>query len=86
MVKNNYNVILMAPTEILARQHFNRFLNDFKYYNIGIGLMIKKMGYYGLKGFKTTKKKGRCFKINNTRQDKYFNRNTLTFRSKFRIS
>ncbi len=57
MVKNNYNVILMAPTEILARQHFNRFLNDFKYYNIGIGLMIKKMGYYGLKGFKTTKKK-----------------------------
>jgi len=57
IVNNNYNVILMTPTEILARQHFIRFLNDFRFYNIGLGLMIKKSGYYGLKGFKTYKKK-----------------------------
>lgn len=57
IVDNGYNVVFMAPTEVLANQHFDRFLNDFSYLDYGIGLMIKNFGYYGIKGLKAKKKK-----------------------------
>ncbi|MEM5881810.1 MAG: ATP-dependent DNA helicase RecG [Candidatus Aenigmatarchaeota archaeon] len=56
-VNSGYMVIFMAPTEILANQHFHRFLNDFSYYDYGIGLLIKNSGYYGIHGFKVRKNK-----------------------------
>ncbi|MGC8981695.1 MAG: ATP-dependent DNA helicase RecG [Minisyncoccia bacterium] len=56
-VNSGYNVIFMAPTEVLADQHFNRFLLDFSHLDYGIGLMIKNFGYYGLRGYKVKKSK-----------------------------
>jgi ATP-dependent DNA helicase RecG len=58
-----YKVLLMAPTEVLATQHFYRFLKDFSSYDLGLGLMIKKEGYYGLRGFKTRKNKDEIFRL-----------------------
>lgn len=63
VVNNGYLVILMAPTEILANQHFQRFLSDFSYYEIGIGLLIKNIGYFGLHGFKSYKSKENIFRL-----------------------
>jgi ATP-dependent DNA helicase RecG len=56
-VNSGYMVILMAPTEILANQHFRRFLEDFSYTDYGIGLLVKNNGYYGLHGFRAIKNK-----------------------------
>ena len=39
---NNYQTALMAPTEILATQHYNNMLNLFKDYNINISLLTSK--------------------------------------------
>ena len=39
---NNYQSVLMAPTEILATQHYNNMLNLFKDYNINISLLTSK--------------------------------------------
>ncbi|GIW65620.1 MAG: ATP-dependent DNA helicase RecG [Candidatus Parcubacteria bacterium] len=57
VANSNYKVLFMAPTEILATQHFYRFLKDFRFYDFGIGLMVKKIGYYGLRGYKAKKNK-----------------------------
>jgi ATP-dependent DNA helicase RecG len=56
-VNSGYMVILMAPTEILANQHFRRFLEDLSYTDYGIGLLVKNNGYYGLHGFRAIKNK-----------------------------
>lgn len=40
MKLNNYQSALMAPTEILAKQHFENAKNLFKNYNIKVGLLI----------------------------------------------
>ena len=37
---NQYQSVLMAPTEILARQHYNTLINLFKNYNFKISLLI----------------------------------------------
>jgi len=37
--KNKYQTVIMAPTEILARQHFEEFCKLFAGYNITIGLL-----------------------------------------------
>src|SRR3989344_340830 len=37
-VQNNFQVAYMAPTEVLARQHFEEFIRRFKQLNIKIGL------------------------------------------------
>ncbi len=37
---NNYQSVLMAPTEILAKQHYENILNIFKDYNLNIKLLV----------------------------------------------
>ncbi len=49
-------VIFMAPTEILAQQHFQRFLNHFINFDVGLGLITSGQIFYGLKGFRSRKK------------------------------
>jgi len=51
----NLQVIFMAPTEILAQQHFQRFLKDFSSFDIGLGLLTSGQIFYGLKGFRAIK-------------------------------
>jgi len=48
-------VIFMAPTEILAQQHFQRFLKDFSNFDFGLGLLTSGQIFYGLKGFRAIK-------------------------------
>ncbi len=42
VVKNNYQCALMAPTEILARQHYQNLQKIFKNYSIKISLLLSK--------------------------------------------
>jgi len=67
-VNSGYMVILMAPTEILANQHFRRFLEDFSYTNYGIGLLVKNSGYYGLHGFRSFKNKNQIINLIHTKK------------------
>jgi len=67
-VNNGYMVILMAPTEILANQHFRRFLDDFSYTNYGIGLLVKNSGYYGFHGFRAIKNKEQMIALISTKK------------------
>jgi len=56
ILKDDFQVIFMAPTEILAQQHFQRFLKDFSFLDIGLALLTSGQIYYGQKGFKAIKK------------------------------
>ncbi|MCS7184117.1 MAG: ATP-dependent DNA helicase RecG [Patescibacteria group bacterium] len=60
---SGYKTLFMSPTEVLATQHFYRFLKDFSSFNIGLGLMIKKSGYYGINGFKSKKSKEELIRL-----------------------
>jgi ATP-dependent DNA helicase RecG len=51
----NFQVVFMAPTEILAQQHFQRFLKDFSLFDFGLGLLTSGQIFYGLKGFRAGK-------------------------------
>jgi ATP-dependent DNA helicase RecG len=51
----DFQVVFMAPTEILAQQHFQRFLKDFSRFNFGLGLLTSGQIFYGLKGFRAVK-------------------------------
>jgi ATP-dependent DNA helicase RecG len=51
----DFQVVFMAPTEILAQQHFQRFLKDFSNFDIGLGLLTSGQIFYGLKGFRAGK-------------------------------
>ena len=42
VVKTGYQVAFMAPTEILAKQHFQTIYNALKGFNVGIGLLTGK--------------------------------------------
>ncbi|MCS7200661.1 MAG: ATP-dependent DNA helicase RecG [Patescibacteria group bacterium] len=55
VASKDYQVIFMAPTEILAQQHFGRFLKDFSNFNIGLGLITSGGAFYGERGFKAVK-------------------------------
>jgi len=43
VVGNNSQVAIMAPTEILAEQHYNSFINHFQKYKINCQLLISKL-------------------------------------------
>ncbi len=51
----DYQTIFMAPTEILAQQHFSRLLKDFSCFDFGLALITSGGIYYGEKGFKISK-------------------------------
>lgn len=57
-IKNNFQVALMAPTEILSHQHFLTFSKLFKNFGINIGLITSKESSISWSGLtsKTTKK------------------------------
>ncbi len=55
LVNSGYQVLMMAPTEILARQHFGRILEDFSKLDFGVGLWVSKDGCYGHHGFRAKK-------------------------------
>ncbi|MDR1466955.1 MAG: ATP-dependent DNA helicase RecG [Oscillospiraceae bacterium] len=42
--KNRFQSVMMAPTEILAKQHFNFFKKVFENENINLGIMMSSMG------------------------------------------
>jgi len=50
VVLNNYQAVLMAPTEILARQHFFDFLEFFAKKNINLGFVSSKECFFGQGG------------------------------------
>lgn len=52
-VKNKNQVVLMAPTEILTKQHFKTFFNFLKNFNINIGLLTGKEDKYYSKKLKS---------------------------------
>ena len=56
----NYQTALMAPTEILARQHFNTFIRFFPEFDGGVALITasKREVFYG-HGLATELKKNR---------------------------
>jgi ATP-dependent DNA helicase RecG len=56
VLKKDFQVVFMAPTEILAQQHFQRFLKDFSFLEAGLALLTSGQIYYGQKGFKVVKK------------------------------
>ena len=41
-IKNNYQVAFMAPTEILAKQHFKTIIELLKSFNVSVGLLTGK--------------------------------------------
>ncbi|MGB9847703.1 MAG: ATP-dependent DNA helicase RecG [Minisyncoccia bacterium] len=49
-VQNKYQVAFMAPTEILAHQHFQNFTNLFKIFDINIGLITSNSTRLGWEG------------------------------------
>jgi ATP-dependent DNA helicase RecG len=51
----DFQVVFMAPTEILAQQHFQRFLKDFSHFDFGLGLLTSGQIFYGFKGFRAVK-------------------------------
>jgi len=51
----DFQVVFMAPTEILAQQHFQRFLKDFSHFDFSLGLLTSGQIFYGLKGFRASK-------------------------------
>jgi len=46
VAKAGYQVVFMAPTEILARQHYKTINNVLKKFNLNIGLITGKENYY----------------------------------------
>ncbi len=54
-LKEGYQVVFMAPTEILAQQHFQKILSHFAKYDFGLGLLTSGQTYYGLKGYRVSK-------------------------------
>ena len=59
VVLNGYQVVMMAPTEILARQHFLNFLERFKNTKVNFAFVSAKENLFGFNGHfvKTSKKK-----------------------------
>ncbi len=56
-VLNKQRVVIMAPTEILARQHFDTFTSLFEELPIAIGLIAGKKYHYAFEGLSSPTKK-----------------------------
>lgn len=54
---NKHQVVIMAPTEILARQHFDTFTKLFEEYPIAIGMLGGKKYNYAFQGLSSPTKK-----------------------------
>jgi len=77
-VENKYQTVLMAPTEILARQHFEEFCKLFASYNITVGLLTSS---YKL----ITKSQNAKVKMQNDNVKLKINNSKLNQNSKFEI-
>jgi len=55
IIRDNYQVVFMAPTEILAQQHFQRMVEHFKNFAYGLGLITSGQIFYGERGFRANK-------------------------------
>jgi len=51
----DFQVVFMAPTEILAQQHFQKLLKHFSCFDFGLGLLTSGQIFYGFKGFRASK-------------------------------
>ncbi len=51
----DWQVVFMAPTEILAQQHFERLKKDFVNFDIGLALITSGQIYYAEKGWRASK-------------------------------
>lgn len=56
-IANNYRVIVMTPTEILTHQHFQRFVQHFAKFDIGLGMIVSKEAHFASRGFRAPKTK-----------------------------
>ncbi|MBI5421098.1 MAG: ATP-dependent DNA helicase RecG [Parcubacteria group bacterium] len=54
---NKRQVVIMAPTEILARQHLDTFMRLFQAYPVAIGLIAGKKYHYAFEGLSSETKK-----------------------------
>jgi len=57
VIANKYKVIVMAPTEILTHQHFQRFVQHFAKFDIGLGMIVSKEAHFAFRGFRAPKTK-----------------------------
>ena len=56
-ILNKRQVVIMAPTEILARQHLDTFIRLFEKYPVAIGLIAGKKYHYAFEGLSSETKK-----------------------------
>lgn len=59
-VKNGYQVAFMAPTEILAEQHYKNFIKMFEKYDINISLLTGSLTAKQKKSVRENIENGRC--------------------------
>lgn len=58
-----YQALIMAPTEILARQHFERTTKDFSRFDTGVGFLTSSGGAYGHHGFTAKKSQASVLRL-----------------------
>ena len=58
VIKSGYQAVLMAPTEVLARQHFKTFISFFKGTNINVALLTGQISQAEKKSIKSRVENG----------------------------
>jgi len=62
-MESGYQVVFMAPTEILAFQHFQRLKNDFRQTDFVLALITKGHSYIAKNGFQAYRSEEYLFKL-----------------------